>query len=393
LTAWGLCGSALAQTSPYSLVLSETLLRESNVLRAPTGGEQSDLISTTSLILGLNQPFGRQRLEASGTVDLARFREFSELNNTGYQVKAQLDWATLENWQGELGVEASQQLYRFDLYSQQQFQELNQERNRNAYLRARVGVVTEWTFSLDGSVAQRDFSADAFANRDQRRRTLQTGLRYVPTPDLGWSATLRRTRGEYPRFSLTDGADDFTRNDIESGLVWRPSGASVVEARLAWSSEDHSQQTARSLKYWSGTASWTWAPTGKLSWLTRLTRDSDTGIDQIFAGAPTEYTDARLQTTLETGASWQATPKIKLNAQVRVGNGELDSSFNGGPADSRARDRTRTVSIGVAYAPGRSIQLGCNAADQKRSVSGDSTGLTFPYTNRSLSCFGQFGWF
>src|SRR4051812_44432958 len=81
--AWA--AGASAETSPYSISLSQGFAHESNLYRAPNGSPPTpDLYSVTSLSGAIDQPFGRQRFYANGSVSETRYQDVTALNNTGY---------------------------------------------------------------------------------------------------------------------------------------------------------------------------------------------------------------------------------------------------------------------------------------------------------------------
>ena len=379
--------------NPYSLTLGQAFAHESNVRRVTSDLAQGDDISTTTLRAGVDQRIGRQRVEAAATVDWVRFRRDSTLDNTGYRVNAQWDWSTIDHLEGELGGDALQQLYRYDTSTTTALTDRNLEKTQHFFARARYGVVTEWTLLAELSNLNRQFSADSYASRNQRRDTAQVGARYQPTPDLAFTGTLRRAHGEYPDYSTTQGADSYDRTDYEGAARWQVSGASLLDVRLAWSVEDHSQQSARTAKLWSGSAGWTWQPTGKLTLTTRVIRDSDTGSESISQGVLTSFSDARQSTALDANLTWLATSKIRAYTSLRMTRRDLDGSFNGGLLTQTGKDTTKLWSAGVSYQVLRNAQLGCTGSFEQRKASGNYLGLTYPYTAKVASCSAVVGWF
>ena len=113
-------GAAAAQTSPWYVGASQDFTRDSNIYRlangaaTPAGLSKSDLISTTSLLAGLDQPVGRQRVFGSAALRSSRFSDNKNLNNEGYALTAGLDWATANRLSGTLEANAERRLARFD---------------------------------------------------------------------------------------------------------------------------------------------------------------------------------------------------------------------------------------------------------------------------------------
>lgn len=382
-------GLAHAESDPYALTVSQSLSRDSNVLRVRDSAASADTISTTGLGLSVDQPIGRQRLRASLGAQALRYSNNSQLNYVSPNASLNWDWATADRWQGEVGATHAQKLNSDNTNSVLAAQGKNIERTSTAFARARVGVVTLWT--LDGGVTgyDRRFSSAAFANQEQRRLATDLGVRYQPQPDLSVRGLVRHTSGSYPRFSTALGADNFNRNDIETVVALRLSGATAVDLRLTRSQESHSQLLLRSSHTWSGAMGVQWQPTGKLDFRAGLVRDNDTGSQDLTNG--TGSTDARLSTRLDLSAQWRATDKIQLTTRFQQTQRDLQAAAATLGLDVQGQDELQQVSLEAAYQAMRALALGCNFSYEKRTVTGNQA-LSYPYSDHVVGCFGRFTW-
>lgn len=389
LCALGLAAPAAQAdgANPYWVGVYEQLSHDSNTLRAPGGQEQANTISDTGLRLGLDQPMGRDRLHGTLGLDANRYSQQSTLNHTSYRGDLGFDWSAPERWSGELGVDASQQIFRYDLSTSTRSTDLVLERNRHAFARARVGAVTLWTFEIEADASTRDYSTTQFEGRNLDRHYLGLGTRYQPSPDLRLGLSARTGGGKYPKLGT---GDRFDRDELRLSTFWQASGASSVDAYLAWANEDHQLQTSRSTSYWLGTVRWRWQPTGKLELNARASRDSDAGASE--AGAVSA--DARLSTTLELSAQWRPTAKLQVDTSVRRSQRRLDSSFVLLPGNPlQAKDVTEALSLGLIYRPIYSVDLGCTVSRERRSVvSGQASGLSYDYGVTVAGCSAQYLW-
>lgn len=383
-----LCAApAWAETSPFSVGLATQRVEDSNVLRAPDGAEQSDSITTIGVRLGLDQPIGRDRLHANASYDQNRFGSLTKLNNNTYRVDAGFDWTAANNWAGEFGADAGEQLFRYDLQSGTSATTPSIQRTQHMFARARVGVVTRWTF--DGGVEAMDqtYSLAAAQNRDQNWQAISLGARLQQTPDLSVRASVRAVQGKYPHLDV---GDSFDRNEAQLSASWRVSGASTLDTAVSVSQESHSLQSIRDATYWLGSVRWQWEPSPKTRLGLRLGRDSDTGTTDIVSG----ITDVRVRDSLELTASYLPTAKIQVDVQARYAQRNLDNTFvvAQGTAVVQAKDVTNAVSLTATYHPIRPVDLGCTVSHEQRTVSGANAGLTYPYTANVVGCFGQLWW-
>jgi len=105
-------GMAFAQDDPYYIGASQVFTWESNVFRVAEGQPESkDTYSTTALLAGVNQPFGRG-------VDVG------------------LDWETIESLSGRLGYMTKEVLARYGADQGPPITTLNLERSQEFTARA-----------------------------------------------------------------------------------------------------------------------------------------------------------------------------------------------------------------------------------------------------------------
>ena len=86
-----------ATRSPYYIGASQAFTHDSNIFRvADECAETADAVSTTALLAGIDQPFGRQRGFGNAHVRYNKYQDQSQLDNTSYRLAAGLDWETVE---------------------------------------------------------------------------------------------------------------------------------------------------------------------------------------------------------------------------------------------------------------------------------------------------------
>lgn len=392
---------AQAQTSPWYVGAAQTFTHETNVYRladgvaTPAGVSKSDLVSSTALLAGLDQPISRQRLYGTATLRSSRFRNNDVLDNEGYSLNAGLDWATVERLSGNLELSADRNLAFFNTDTEVGLLTTkNIENSRRLSGTVRVGVVTQYTAEASVEHREVDYSAAEYAARENRQTTGTLGLRWRPRGTNVFGLGLRHTSGTYPRFrELGDGSferDGFTRTGIDLSAGLEVGGASRIDARVTLGHTRYDEATQRDFSGITGYAAWTWKPGAKLQIVTRLARDD--GQNSYFSGNPflngvVDY--SRTTTALSIGADYAATAKIRLKSGLRVARRDLvrtlppDSVL---AADASGRDTSTEFTLGASWEPTRSLVFGCDLGIEKRSVSGE---LSLPYGARRFGCYGQ----
>jgi hypothetical protein len=387
-------GAALAQTSPYSIGVSQAFGHDSNLFRtaaAPT----PDKYSITGLQAGIDQPFGRQRFFANGAVRATRYEDIRQLDNTGYSVNAGVDWSTIERLSGGFNVALNQSLARYGASGDQPaLTTKNVETTQEVGARVQLGMAS--LLALQGSLSHRrlGFSADEFAASEYNQTSASLGLNYRPSDLLTLGSALRATRGEYPNVVLASGkAATFSRNDLDLTATWVASGLSTINARVSFGRQTSDALTQRNFSGTTGSISWAFLPTGKLSFNTTISRD--TGAEATFSslGAGTVNgagDNSQLTTTYALSAGYAATAKIRINAAFRYTRRNLvDEQFVNGVSvgASEGMDSLKTLSLGATYEPTRTWQLGCNAVRELRL---SDSPLSNNYSATTANCSAQF---
>jgi hypothetical protein len=406
-----LLGSAAqAQTSPYYIGLSQTLGYDSNVFRrsdrtvtvdnpANPGTplvlkpESSGLISTTSLIAGIDQPIGRQRVYANGRLGYASYGDQPQLDAPVYSLRAGLDWETVERLSGKVEVAANQSQ---GPYETRQVDELSEivtrasgakltDNTERALLVVRLGAGSTSRWWLEGGLRyshlnrESDFGPYAVGTAQwigYRQETTSTGFSLAARNRLSGALTVGAgistsdrdsTSAELwvndlppPNVPLAD-VDDSRRNNIDFFADWIATGASTVRGRLSFGEvryDDASDEPDSSR--WSGDVSWDWQPTGKTNMTTRLTydqEDRELGFDPGSDDRGGDY-----YTSLRWNGQYIATGKVNVNASL----GLVWRPFENSRTEDGVRFRTDgsdddfTLSLGFTYQALRSVSSGCS---------------------------------
>lgn len=390
---------------PWRLGVRQDVAGETNLFRAPEGQKaRRDIVSTSSLLLGLDQPIGRQRLTLDLQAGANRYKNNTQLDGATYAAAARLDWATVHRLSGQASVYQRSSLFRYDLDRQQDFTGRTVQRSRGGALQAQLGVVTDWTLEAGLAAGDERYSRTEFQYRDLRQAAATLGLRWRPSELGSARLALRRTDGRYPHYAVDEAGsvlpDEFTRDDLELSLRWTPSDLSDLRARLSRTRERHELQGARDGDGWTGELAYERRLSGKTVLTLIAARDNTAGASSFDDSLiVTDNADARRSTRAELRLRWDATSKIRAQLALAHQRRTLDDSFvltpvlDGGvplAQGTTARDRLSTVSLALHYQPSRGLLFGCTLAREQRSTA-DSE-LTFPYRAGSGVCFGQLTW-
>ena len=383
--------TASAQSDPYYIGLSQTFSHEDNLIRlrdgqqTPAGLTKADTQSSTALVAGINQNFGRQRLSGSGSVRSNRYSNNSAFNNQGYSLNLGLQWETIESLSGSVSVAADRSL-RADLRDRNGnfITGGNSETSRDLDLRARYGLFGPWSLTAGAAWRKDRFSSDQSSFRDYDQSSGNAGVRWRPGAQTEFGLGLSQTRVDYPQLfaNQVNPNDRRTTNNIDLSAVWTPSGISAINARLSRGRTSYDPFPDRNFSATTGALEWNWQATGRLRLDTRLARD----IGQDSDRATTAF--SRTTDTLRFAAEFGVSAKVTANAVAStykrqiVGNGLFVSNVSG-------QDDGYGLSLSLRWIALRSLSFGCTAGYERRNAS-DNAVLSDAYKGNAVSCFGQF---
>ncbi|MEJ5897296.1 hypothetical protein WIT60_10635 [Aquabacterium sp. G14] len=383
-------GSVGAEELPLYLTLSQSLTRDSNLLR-DNNDRRSDTISVTTVAGGLNKAYGRQNYRVSASASRNAYSDNKQFDNDGYAVSAEVASEVGSNFKVTLNAGASQFLPNFE----DQFNRTtrNTERNRQASVDVRYGLYGRWSVNAGASYSKVDYQVTESENKTSK--SVFAGVRYLPS-DLAYiGLTLYRTDTELPNRRLvttTAVGEDIERTSLNLDTVWQVTGFSRLSGRLGVTSEKHPQDRRRDFDGLTGSASWTFTPAGKATYALSWVRDTNNEGGGTFNSTAGQLFSAnkRLTNSLSATATWQATAKIKLNANYTHAQYEEDSELllaGVTPVSSDEQTgRYNAVSLGVSYQPLRSVGLGCDMQRYDRTASVFSRA----YDGNSVACRASF---
>lgn len=378
-----LAATVQAETSPYYLGGSLGLYHVSNIYRQ-SNAANSDEVGSASLLAGLDQRLGRQRLFGDVSVQANRYRRNSELNNIAYSAKLGLDWASIERLSGTLSASKKRSLADYNIGSGiAPIFKKNTEDNSQLQGIARLGLVTKLT--LEGSLTHRtrDFSAIEYGRLNYREDVGSLGLVWRPSSPIRLGLAARHTKGKNPRYLLQNNQvtpDEFTRNDVDLTGGWDASGASKLDARLSASRSRHSIADLRNFSGVTGALLWQWQPTAKWSLSTRISRDA--GLDNYYLGFANLSTDYnRVIKALQLNSSYELSGKVLLDAGLTLSHTDRSDTL----FQSSSYDRDRAYNLGARWIYSRGLELGCQVSHAGRS----SSTAFYAYSANTYGCYGQ----
>ena len=392
------CGAWAAEPNPYYFGVSQGLTHDSNVFRTPGG--PSDNYSSTGLLGGFDQMISRQRVYATAHVDLNRFQDQQQLNNTSYGVNTGWDWATIEKLSGNVYARLNQNLASLNDNTLRPSNERNLSTNKQFGARARWGGDAALTLLSGYGHSSVSYSAPAFQSSASSQDSFDIGVNYRVGATLVVGSVLRFTHTEADQ-ALVQPNGTFLSNTtngraVELTAQWDASVQTRTSTRVSWTNRTNSGVGNRDYSGLTGSFDFSYVPTAKLSFTGSLGRDAGTN------GISINATDIRTNTliagrsensqvanSLALGATYAATSKINVNAGVQYRHSTIVDALNAGTLGSSREygDTSRSLSLGANYAISRNWSMACNLAHVERDVGGT---VPFKYGATTANCSTQY---
>lgn len=358
---------------------------DDNLLRLPDegaalAGPRSDTIRQLQAGVLLERPIGRQILSGQAKFSRVSFERFQRFDYSGKDLLAALEWHVGNHVDGHIGSSYAQTLAPFtDFFSK----ERNLRLHRHDYVDAGWRPHPSWRVSAAAGrdKISYDLALLRFNNRIENSKEL--GLDYLASSGSIAGLRLRRITTDYREQRTLGGVvlDDFAQDEVKANVDWLFSGITRIRFLGGWVRRRHDASALLDASGKNGRLIVDWAPLGKL-------RFTATGWRE-FAAVESTIVNSSLNNGASLGADWDASAKLRLNALLK--RERRDFSATGAIIlPGAVTDTTHSASMGLVYAPQKSVQLGLNVFRDRRDGSPLIGTGSYRASGASLSVRAQF---
>jgi hypothetical protein len=398
----------LVSGSPYYLGASQGFTHDDNVFR--TSAPKSDWISTTSVLGGLNQPIGRQRIFGAANVSYNHYFDESSLTNTSYNLAGGLDWQTVNNFYGRFSVSAGQNLAAPIQSGIVPVEHKNISTTSGAT--ATLGWGGQSILSVEGSGGyyKVDYSAPEYVTSNSTGNYGSIGVYYHPGATLRLGIAGRITNSYTPQAAFLSATNTYAANNVHGRNLdftadYTPDPHFSFNGRLSHTEQKNSGATSADFSGLTGSLSVTWHATGKTSLSAYVSRDPGfssyqfsgyriflIGLTPIISPVTGLYQTNQVTNAAGVAAGWQATGKVTVNGGLRYSRAHL---INTQVVDTIAQAQPDTIDIdkvgyiGAVWAASYNWSVACNYSHEQRDVSGN---LNYAYRDNLIGCLAQYTW-
>ena len=344
-------------------------------------GQRSDTSRQVQAGLLIKRPIGRQVLTGQLKWSRVYFDHFDQLDYTGKDYLADLEWHIANHLEGHVGGSYSQTLTPF---SDLQSSDRNLRTIRREYANGGWRFHPSWR--VRGGVSRDKYTYDSIAQRisDRQEDAVELGLDYLPASESRIGIQLRHLKGEYPnRANLIGfGVDQgYEQDEAKANIYWRVSGITQVQLLGGWVKRKNKIFSGRDASGANGRVTVYWAPLGKVRFTGSVWHE--------FAAVENSLISSSLNNGASLAAAWDISAKVRMDAQLRREKRDF-SSASGLVLPVDVKDTTKTASIGLTYAPRPNIQLGVSAFRDERKGAPIVNTSTYHANGISFNASAQF---
>ena len=350
-------GGALAdELDTLQFRASQSFQHDSNVFRLSDGADtqailktpnRSDTVSTTSVGLKLNKPYGLQRFELDASIEHSNYQRFSNLDFTAVNYAAAWRWNVTPALHGNLTADRKEYV---DTSADVQISgQLNRRTNRLTALDAEYELDGVWR--VLGGVFERTSTgsqASTFEG-DSKLVGAEAGVRYAFPSGSSLAYRFKNGGGKYTnRASTTAVSSDFTDREHELKGEWGDGTRTKVQGRIAHFQRTHDSLPRRDFSGLIGQADATYALTGKTSVTAGVVRD----LGSYQTGTASYYRGSRIF----VAPTWKPTVLTAVRFRYDFGVRDFRGPLPGFAASNR-RDKISLASLALEWQALRALKL------------------------------------
>lgn len=360
-------GALPTETDFFNGIVGASITYDDNLFRLASGtnaqavtgrSRKSDLVYTLDGGVKVDKPLGLQRFQLDALVTDHKYQNNGFLNWTGLDYRGAWLWQITPHLGGELSASQTQALADYSdyrVYNVRNVQTVQTQRGNFDWW-----IDGGWHL-LGGVTATESRNTAVFtAVGSFDQQTAEAAVRYVTRDGSSLTFTAREGEGQYqdrPLDPVQVFDNRFKQHEAEARGIWIISEQSTVDGRLGYFARRHEHFSQRDFSGPVGRLDYIWSPTVKVS------------VD--FSAARNLYSFQELANSYYVASSFSVQPKWLITEKTSL-HAKLDATqrdFRGpvAPTPTLRRDTTYTASAGAQWNATRKIKVNADVSHQLRN--------------------------
>ena len=321
-------------------------------------GQRSDTSRQVQAGFLVNRPIGRQVLTGQAKWSRVYFDHFNQLDYSGKDYLADLEWHIANHLEGHVGAGYTQTLTPF---SDLRTTDRNLRTIRREYANGAWRFHPSWRIRAGYTRERYEYDAIAQKFSDRNEDAFEFGADYLAPSDSRIGVQLRHLKGRYPnrsRFAFAGIEQGYEQDEVKANVYWALSGVTQIQLLGGWVKRKNQIFSGRDSSGANGRVVVFWSPLGKVRFTGSLWHE--------FAAVENSLLSSSLNNGASVAATWDISSKVRMDTQLRREKRDF-SAASGLVLPGDVSDTTRTGSLGLTYLPRPNIQLGLSLFQDVRS--------------------------
>ena len=362
----------LAGPETFTARAGVTESRDDNIFRLPEevtpprGGSRSDLILSTTLGVNVARDISRQHVEVDASIANTRYRDHTELDNTGNAVRASWQGEFGSHWKNDFVIENSKQLSNFADFSST---EKNIVQSRSVSDSLSYKVTPEIFIAASVGRRRQSNSAETLRIADYSASFRELGVLFVSPSNNQLKVSYRETDGRYPTpqriasntsFAPSVATNNYVQGNLDLSGDWAVTGTSRFSGRIGLTRRRYDDVSLHNFNGSTGAINYFWNPGGKLQINAEARRiiDSTSDISSSYF----------LTKGITLKPTWTPTEKISVTGSFDWTRRDPLGNLDRLPSFLATRgDNTLGVGFLIIYKPTRNFNIELNVKREQRN--------------------------
>jgi exopolysaccharide biosynthesis operon protein EpsL len=340
------------------LLYDSNFLRLSDTAKIPGKSDKSEFVKQAKAGVDLDWKISRQHILITANVNQNWFQNFTSLDYTGWDTKAQWNWKVRSDLDGDIGYSNTQALGSFvqlnGLFPNLQN---NQRYFANAgYLFHPNGKIK---FGLFRTEFQYDDNSRKASNNTENNADLN--LQYLSPTGSILGLQLLATEGQYPHRQLTpdSGQDDaYNRMKYALNWDWHANSKTRIDGLVGYLQQNYTHLSALDFADGIGELNLNWQASDKTLLGLSARRE-------IYM-ANNQFSSFMLTQGVWFSPTWQASPKIVLKLPISYQQQQYLGGIGTTDNFGHQKDNVSNIGFNLMYYPWESISVGGILKYEKR---------------------------
>jgi len=337
----------------FTFLATASVSEDSNIFRQPARIAQAETITTGSIGIRLDKPYGQQHFQLEANQSKTSYDRFKYLDFDALNYNGSWFWKSGTRLSGKVTASRAESLAPFQ-------DTLGVGRNvrisQNQAVELDAWMFGGWHLLVGANQSDQKSQQATLINRtpDFRSTSGNAGIKFESR--AGNSITVRRTEtsGEYLNNPLATQNTDYTEQITETLGEWRFSGYSAISARVGWLDRKNADVTRRNFSGPSSNVSYSWSSGGDFSFTASANRATSPVQDLTSS--------YREETTFSLAPTWRISGKTSSSLSISSTTG-TDKGPSAIPGAQQRKDTSTAATLGINWTATRTVSV--NASVQR----------------------------